>query len=157
AKEATKGAAPAPFKKACSGGVVVKLSAASAAQGGLLLAEISGVKTPTEIAGEWEGKATPIWRETPSEAVLHALLGVELEAAPGAKEWKLSWTGPDGNAVVCGVPITVRAGKFSIERLQVEQQYVHPDPEQLKRVEEEQKKMRAIYDTVTPEALWKGK
>src|SRR5262249_3870822 len=71
AKEATKGAAPAPFKKACSGGVVVKLSAASAAQGGLLLAEISGVKTPTEIAGEWEGKATPIWRETPSDAVLH--------------------------------------------------------------------------------------
>src|SRR5262249_40191395 len=38
-----------------------------------------------------------------------------------------------------------------------EQQYVQPDPEQMKRVEEEQKKMQAVYDTITPEALWKGK
>jgi hypothetical protein len=155
AKEATKSAVPAPFKKACGGGVVVKLSAASAMQGGLLLAEISGAKT--EISGEWGGRGTPVWRETPSSPVFHALLGVDLETAPGAKEWKLSWTGPDGSTVVCSVPVTVRAGKFAIERLQVEQQYVQPDPEQLKRVEEEQKKMQAIYDTITPETLWKGK
>ena len=32
-----------------------------------------------------------------------------------------------------------------------------PIPEQEKRAEEDQKKMRAIYDTVTPERLWDGK
>jgi len=51
----------------------------------------------------------------------------------------------------------VRAGKFATERLQVGKQYVQPDPEQLKRAEEDQKKMKAIYDSITPEALWKGK
>jgi murein DD-endopeptidase MepM/ murein hydrolase activator NlpD len=34
---------------------------------------------------------------------------------------------------------------------------VQPDPEQQKRAAEDQKKMRAIYDTVTPERLWDGK
>jgi len=157
AKGTTKGTAPAPFKKTCGGGVIVKLSAASAAQGGLLLAEISGVKVSTEITAEWEGRTTPVWRETPSDGVLHALLGVDLDTAPGQKEWKLTWTGPDGDPVACSVPITVRAGKFATERLQVEKQYVQPDAEQMKRVEEEQKKMQAIYDTLTPEVLWKGK
>lgn len=155
--EVKKSAAPASFKKACGGGVVVKLNAASAAQGGLFLAEISGVKPPLEISSEWNGRPSPLWRETASSSTLHALLGVDLEMIPGPKEWKLSWTGAEGNPVVCSVPITVRAGKFATERLQVEQQYVQPDPEQLKRVEEEQKKMQAIYDTVTPEVLWKGK
>ena len=157
AKGTTKGVAPAPFRKNCGEGVVVKLSAVSAVQGGLLLAEISGVKAGTEISAEWADRATPVWRETPSDAALHALLGVDLDTAPGQKEWKLSWTGADGNAVVCSVPVIVRAGKFATERLQVEKQYVQPDPEQLKRVEEEQKKMQAVYDTITPEALWKGK
>lgn len=152
-----KEAPPRAFRKACGGGVAVKLSAASATQGGLLLAEISGAKSPQEISAEWEGRATPLWRENPSAPVLHALLGVDLETPPGQKEWKLSWTGADGNAAVCSVPITVRAGKFAIERLQVEKQFVQPDPEQLKRVEEDQKKMKAIYDTITPEALWKGR
>jgi murein DD-endopeptidase MepM/ murein hydrolase activator NlpD len=126
-------------------------------QGGLLLAEISGVKAGTEVSGDWEGRATPVWLEAPSDGALHALLGVDLEMAPGQKNWKLSWTGADGNAAGCSVPVTVRAGKFPTERLQVEKQYVQPDPEQLKRVEEEQKKMQAVYDTVTPETLWKGK
>ena len=33
---------------------------------------------------------------------------------------------------------------------------MQPDPEQQKRAEEDQKKMRAIFDTTTPEVLWDG-
>jgi murein DD-endopeptidase MepM/ murein hydrolase activator NlpD len=39
----------------------------------------------------------------------------------------------------------------------VEKQFVEPNPEQEKRAAEDQKKMKAIYDTVTPERLWQGK
>src|SRR5262249_23311393 len=81
----------------------------------------------------------------------------DLEKAPGTYAWKISWTGTDGSPATCEVPIAVRAGKFATERLTVEKQYVQPDPEQQKRAEEDQKKMRAIYDTVTPQTLWKGK
>lgn len=146
-----------PSKKNCGAGVVAKLSSGNVSQGSLLLGEISGVKSSQRISGDWDGRATPLWREAPSATTLHALLGVDLEKAPGRYEWRLSWPGPDGNPVVCSVPVIVRAGKFPIERLQVEKQYVQPDPEQQKRAEEDQKKMKAIYDTITPEALWKGK
>jgi len=85
------------------------------------------------------------------------LIGVDLEKTPGQYEWKLSWSAADGKPLVCSMAVTVRAGKFPTERLTVEKQFVQPDPEQQKRAEEDQKKMKAIYDTVTPEVLWRGK
>jgi hypothetical protein len=154
---ATATEAPRPVKKNCGAGVVLKVSAGAAAQGGLLLAEVVGVQDSEPVTAEWDGRGVPLWRESRGTGVLHGLLGVDLEKAPGNYEWKVSWTGTDGNPVACSVPITVRTGKFATERLTVEKQYVQPDPEQLKRAEEDQKKMRAIYDTVTREALWKGK
>jgi Peptidase family M23 len=146
-----------PAKKICGSGVVLKLSSATASQGSLLLAEISGSKPAQEFSAQWDGRPIPLWRETPASPTLRALLGVDLEKPPGEYEWKLSWSGADGKPLACGMPITVRAGKFPTERLTVEKQFVQPDPEQQKRAEEDQKKMKAIYDTVTPEVLWKGK
>jgi hypothetical protein len=147
----------APVKKSCDSGVVLKLSSASASQGSLLLAEISGAKPSQDFSAEWDGRPIPVWRESPTSSTLHALLGVDLEKPAGRYEWKISWSGADGKPLACSLPVTVRAGKFPTERLTVEKQFVQPDPEQQKRVEEDQKKMKAIYDTVTPEVLWKGK
>src|SRR5258706_7113921 len=146
-----------PVKKTCGTGIVLKLSAAAASQGSLLLAEISGVKPSQELSAEWDGRPIPVWRETPASPKLHALLGVDLEKPAGLYEWKLSWSGADGKPFTCSLPVTVRAGKFPTEHLTVEKQFVQPDPEQQKRAEEDQKKIKAIYDTVTPQALWKGK
>jgi murein DD-endopeptidase MepM/ murein hydrolase activator NlpD len=147
----------APARKICGSGVVLKLSASNVSQGSLLLAEISGAKPSQEFSADWDGRPIPLWRETPNSPALRALIGVDLEKAPGQYEWKLSWSAADGKSLACSMPITVRAGKFPTERLTVEKQFVQPDPEQQKRVEEDQKKMKAIYDTVTPEVLWKGK
>ena len=149
--------APVPVRKTCETGITLKVSSGTTAQGSLLLAEISGAKTAQEFTAEWDGRTIPLWRETPSSTTLHALLGIDLEKPPGRYEWKLSWTAADGKSFTCSLPITVRTGKFPTEHLKVEKQYVQPDPEQQKRAEEDQKKMKAIYDTVTPEVLWKGK
>jgi murein DD-endopeptidase MepM/ murein hydrolase activator NlpD len=147
----------APVKKNCDSGVGLKLNAASASQGSLLLAQVSGAKPSQEFSAEWDGRPIPLWRETPASSTLHALLGVDLEKPAGRYEWKISWTGADGKPLSCSVPVTVRAGKFPTEHLTVEKQFVQPDLEQQKRAEEDQKKMKAIYDTVTPAVLWKGK
>jgi hypothetical protein len=146
-----------PIKKACDSGVILKLNSATTSQGSLLLAEISGVKPSQEFSAAWDGRSIPVWRETPVSPTLHALLGVDLEKPAGRYEWKFSWTAADGKPLSCSLQVTVRAGKFPTERLTVEKQFVQPDPEQQKRVEEDQKKMKAIYDTITPEVLWKGK
>ena len=126
-------------------------------QGSLLLAEVSGIKNADKVTAEWAGRALPMWQEAPGSSTRHTLLPVDLEKAAGSYEWRVSWIGESGNALSCSLPITVRAGKFPTERLTVEKQYVEPNPEQIARAEADQKKMRAIYDTITPEILWKGK
>lgn len=155
--------APGPYRaqgqvrKSCGDEITLKLNAAIATQGALLLGEVVGTRALPAITAEWDGRAIPVWSEGKNPASWHALLGVDLEKAPGRYEWKISWEGPDGKANSCSAQVTVQAGKFPTERLKVEKQFVQPDPEQQKRAEEDQKKMRAIYDTVTPEALWTGR
>ena len=146
-----------PIKKTCESGIVLKLSSGGASQGSILLGEIIGAKPGQEFSAEWAGQPMPVWRESPDSATLHTLLGVDLDKPAGSYEWKLSWSAADGKPLTCSLPVTVRAGKFPTERLSVGKQFVQPDPEQLKRVEEDQKKTKVIYDTVTPEVLWKGK
>jgi hypothetical protein len=147
----------AQIRKTCPGGVTLKVSAAVTTQGSLLLADVLGPKTLPKFTSKWDDQAMPLWREEEKSATLHGLIGVDLEKAPGRYEWEVSWPGPEGQSQTCSIFITVHAGKFPTERLKVEQQFVQPDPEQQKRAEEDQKKMKAIYDTVTPERLWDGK
>jgi murein DD-endopeptidase MepM/ murein hydrolase activator NlpD len=151
------GSAQAQVRKACGGGITLKLNAGIATQGSLLLGEVAGTKALPAITAEWNGRTIPLWSEGKNPLSLHALLGVDLQKAPGRYEWKISWEGADGQANACSAAVLVHAGKFPTERLKVEKQFVQPDPEQEKRAEEDQKKMRAIYDTVTPEPLWKGR
>jgi len=144
-------------RKSCRGGIVLTVSAGVTGQGSLLLTKVLGPATLPAFSSDWDGRAIPLWSEDEKSATLHGLIGVDLEKPPGRYEWKVSWPGPDGDALTCSVFVTVRAGKFPTERLKVEKQFVQPDPEQQKRAEEDQKKMSAIYDTVTPERLWDGK
>lgn len=147
----------AQIRKSCLGGVTLRVSSGVTAQGSLLLTEARGLKELPQFSSEWGGSAIPLWRENDKSPIWHGLIGIDLEKAPGRYEWKVSWPGPGGNAQACGIFITVRPGKFPTERLKVEKQFVQPDPEQQKRAAEDQRKMRAIYDTVTPERLWDGK
>ncbi len=121
------------------------------------MAEVLGPKNLPSFQSEWDGQAMPLWREEEKSATLHGLIGVDLEKPPGRYEWKVSWPGPEGQSQSCSLFVTVHAGKFPTEHLKVEKQFVQPDPEQQKRAEADQKTMRAIYDTVTPERLWDGK
>src|SRR5208337_1581802 len=151
------GPVPGQVRKTCEGGVTLRLNTGVTAQGSLLFVEVAGTKPFAEFAGDWDGRAIPLWREAEKPGTLHGLIGVDLEKAPGRYAWKVSWKNAAGEAKSCSALVTVRAGKFPTERLTVEEQFVQPDPEQEKRAEEDQKKMRAIFETVTPERYWDGK
>jgi murein DD-endopeptidase MepM/ murein hydrolase activator NlpD len=143
----------------CGNGVELRVSAAFPTQGTLLIAEVRSAKSVTDIAGKWTDRDISFWQETgPSVRtnVWRALLGVDLEQ--GAGDYKFSITGKsaDGAALACEAPITVRVGKFPTERLKVAPNFVEPNPEQAAKAAEDQKKLRAIYATATPEKLWTG-
>lgn len=148
--------ASAQMVKKCPGGLTLKLSSANTGQGSLLLAEVMGSRALSEVNGEWNGRAMALWKEGASSRTLHGLIGVDLEKPSGKYEWKVTWNDRDRDSVSCSALVTVRKGKFPTEQLKVEKQFVQPDPEQQRRAEEDQNKMRAIYDTVTPERFWDG-
>jgi hypothetical protein len=146
----------AQFIKKCPDGISLRKNSALSTQGALLLVEVVGAKRLPQIKGEWNGRELELWSEGNSSTVLHGLIGVDLEKPPGTYSWTVSWKNKEGEAVTCSDSVTVRIGKFPTEHLKVEKQFVEPDPEQQKRAEEDSKKMKAIYDAVTPERLWDG-
>jgi murein DD-endopeptidase MepM/ murein hydrolase activator NlpD len=147
-------------KLRCGQGAELRLSSPESSQGSLLLVEMRSAKPFKEIKGEWAGKEVPFWRaETGAKSrfsVYRALLGVDLEQAAGKYDFAVTADAQSGEKMGCSVGVTVKAGHFATESLQVEQQFVEPSPEQLQRAQEEQKKLREIFGRVTPERLWQG-
>ncbi|HKW61520.1 MAG TPA: M23 family metallopeptidase [Candidatus Acidoferrum sp.] len=122
-------------------------------------------KPLSEVKAEWNSKNVPFWQVSTSGAdsnkvpvtdLREAILGVDLEKAPGTYPLLVHVQAVADKPEACTLQIPVRAGKFATERLQVGKQFVEPSPEEIKRANEERDKLRAIFDQVTPEKLWDG-
>jgi murein DD-endopeptidase MepM/ murein hydrolase activator NlpD len=142
--------------RSCSPGAELRLSAPESSQGSLLLVSLKSAKPLTEVQADWDGRTIPFWQNTGNHAVQSGLLGVDLEKAPGKYELKVTGQSAAGGKVACSVTLLVKAGRFATERLQVGKQFVEPSPEQIQRADEERRKLREIFDRVTPERLWNG-
>jgi murein DD-endopeptidase MepM/ murein hydrolase activator NlpD len=146
----------------CGSGVQLRLSSPEAAQGTLLLAQVRSEKPLVEVSGRWNDRDVPFWQEGEKKKsngdadVRKALLGVDLEKAAGKYEFAVAAQLQSGERVSCVATVAVREGHFATENLTVKKQFVEPDPEQEARAEAETKRLRVIYDTVTPERLWNG-
>jgi murein DD-endopeptidase MepM/ murein hydrolase activator NlpD len=173
-KPAPRKSAPAAWTKFdCGQGVELRLSAANSSQGSLVLAELRSAKPLAEVAGTWDEKAVPFWQEPvvatkkvdarkttapPSGLDLHrALLGVDLEKPAGTYDFQSTAKNAAGDLLTCKASIAVKAGKFATEHLNVAPNFVEPNPEQLAKAEEDRKRLREIFATVTPEKLWSGR
>jgi murein DD-endopeptidase MepM/ murein hydrolase activator NlpD len=148
----------------CTGGVELRLSAPQASQGSLILAVVRSQKSLREVTGKWNERDVYFW-EGGSTAAAHrsthnyvneALLGVDLEKAPGDYEFSVSATMENGEHAECTATLAVRAGKFATESLTVQKQFVEPNEQQAQRAVAEQEKLRQIFDHITPEKLWGG-
>ena len=84
------------------------------------------------------------------------LLGVDLQKPAGKYEFMVAGELQDGERVSCRAMVEVKEGHFATENLTVKKQFVEPDPEQVARAEAETKRLREIFDRVTPERLWNG-
>jgi murein DD-endopeptidase MepM/ murein hydrolase activator NlpD len=146
----------------CESGITLTLSTADAAQGTLLLVRLRSVKPLGEVSGKWNERDVPFWQEkskehaAPSSDVREALLGVDLEKPAGKYEFAVVGQLQSGETVSCKAIVEVKEGHFATENLTVKKQFVEPNPEQEARAEAETKRLREIYDSVTPERLWDG-
>jgi murein DD-endopeptidase MepM/ murein hydrolase activator NlpD len=148
----------------CSGGVELRLSAPQASQGSLILAQIRSQKSLREVTGKWNERNVYFWDGGSAAATRRginthqheALLGVDLEKAPGDYELSVSAIAENGERAECSATLAVRAGKFATESLTVQKQFVEPNEQQAQRAVAEQEKLRRIFDHITPEKLWHG-
>ncbi len=150
--------APTATKFNCGQGVELRLSSPASTQGSLLLAELRSPKPLSDIQATWDEKQIPFWHETSPKRqdVRHAFVGVDLEKPAGKYDFTVSAQPEGGAPASCTAAITVSAGKFATERLKVAPNFVEPNPEQLAKAEEDRKKLRELFATVTPEKLWTG-
>ena len=142
---------------ACTPGTELRLSAPESSQGSLLLIELKSAQGLAEVKGAWGGRKVAFWQESGKEGIQRGLVGVDLEKAPGEYELKVTGRTASGEKIVCSAMVEVKKGQFATEKLQVGKQFVEPNPEQIKRANEELQKLREIFDRVTPERLWDGK
>ena len=144
----------------CAPGIELRLSALQARQGSLLAAILISGKPLTEIKGTWDGHEVPFWVARPWQngrtERQEALLSIDLEKAPGTYELILSGKTADDTPFTCKASVRVTLGHFPTESLQVAKQFAEPDEEQTKRANAEREKLRAIFDQITPQPLWKG-
>lgn len=140
----------------CGHGVSLRLTTSTAAQGSLLEAEIRGAAQLAGLKAEWTGHELPLWVDAKYKGVQHTLLGVDLDQVPAKYDLKLTAPLPGGDSFACSVEISVKAGKFPVEKLTVAKQFVEPNPEEVARANQERQHLREIFSTVTPERLWQG-
>jgi murein DD-endopeptidase MepM/ murein hydrolase activator NlpD len=156
-------AKPKPAKVDCGGSIDLRVSVATPAQGTLLIAEIHSPDALSGVVGKWIDRDISFWQATPTGAnipkgtiVWRALIGVDLEQAAGDYKFSVTGKSSNGTPIACEAAIAVRTGKFPTEHLKVAPNFVEPNPEQAAKAADDQKKLRAIYATVTPENLWTG-
>jgi len=154
--------AAAAHAEDCGSGVQLRLSAPGAAQGTLLLVTVRSENPLGQLTGKWNEREVPFWRAAakepgaPGADMRHALLGVDLQKPAGKYEFSVEAELQNRDRVSCQVMLEVDEGHFATENLTVKKQFVEPDPEQVARAEAETKRLREIFDRVTPERLWDG-
>jgi murein DD-endopeptidase MepM/ murein hydrolase activator NlpD len=141
--------------KSCGPGVRLRLSVPVVTQGSLLLVELHSAKPLENLRADWGGQEVEFWRPDPRFENRRAVLGVDLERPEGEYELTLH-SNVAGAPVSCTAAVTVHAGRFPTENLQVAPKFVEPGPEELKRAQEERDRLRVIFATLTPEKLWQG-
>ncbi len=96
---------------------------------------------------EWQGFST-----LDGTAIL---MGVDMDAEPGAQEYVIERNGPQGAAIVARGAVIVKKTAFASQSLSLPDSQVDLDPDTLRRVEMEQSAMLAAMQPVTPR-LWEG-
>jgi murein DD-endopeptidase MepM/ murein hydrolase activator NlpD len=85
------------------------------------------------------------------------LVGIDLEAKPGRYSVKGTVRFTDGQTVELEQVVHVLPKAFPVQRIQVEERYVTLDPKAEQRAEEESKRLKALWETSTPQKLWQGR
>ena len=85
-----------------------------------------------------------------------ALIGIDLSTKPGRYRLKMTGVDRDGKSVVAGRILSISTKRFPTRRLAVDEKFVTPPADVTARIEEEGKRVKEIFASVTPDKFWSG-
>jgi hypothetical protein len=86
-----------------------------------------------------------------------ALFGIDLETKPGRHAWRVGVVEPGREPRSAQGSVKIVRRDFHVERLTLPNTMVDLDPETERRAVAESKQLAALYRTITPDRLWRGK
>ena len=122
-------------------------------QGDVVMLFVSGVGDARDVEGSLGGRPLVFF---PHRGEYAALAGLDLETKPGTVPWSVGAVDASGTSRRAAGRVTVKAGGFPVQHLTLPTPMVDLDPEAEQRATNEAARLRALYDTVTPERLWRG-
>ncbi len=122
-------------------------------QGATVVLLVGGTKGARDVEGSLGSQHLSFF---PYGEEFAALAGIDLEAKPGKVPWRIGLVDRAGTPRKLAGTVTVKAGGFAVERLTLPPGMVDLDPETERRAANEAIRLRTLYDTVTPERLWRG-
>jgi murein DD-endopeptidase MepM/ murein hydrolase activator NlpD len=123
-------------------------------QGDVAMVFLTGLPDAKTVEGSLAGLSLTFFPYGDGYA---ALAGLDLEARPGMAAWRVGVVDARGQPLKASGRLQIRARKFPVQRLTLPREMVELDAPTLNRVEEESKRLRTLYATITPERLWRGR
>jgi murein DD-endopeptidase MepM/ murein hydrolase activator NlpD len=117
--------------------------------------ELIRVEAPAtaKIDGEWMGHAIQFFRGRDGRAWF-ALVGVDVEAAAGPSQMKITVSLDKGIIYDLSRTIEIHPAVYRTESITVQPKFVEPGPDALRQIEAERKLKEDIFATSAPEPLW---
>jgi len=123
-------------------------------QGDVAVVFVSGVHRAREVEGSVGGRPLAFF---PYGEEYAALAGIDLETKPGKIAWKVGVVEAAGSPRKASGTITVRSRRFAVQRLTLPAPMVDLDPQTERRAVAEAGRLRTLYETLSPERLWRGR
>jgi murein DD-endopeptidase MepM/ murein hydrolase activator NlpD len=151
------------WRRGALGAVLLLLTAAPASalelrvvppspgQGEVAVVFLSGTRGARQVEGSLAGRPLHFFPLGEEHA---ALAGIDLEARSGQAPWQISVVDAGGIARQTAGSIVVQPRTFPLQRLTLPAPMVDLSPEAERRAAAEAARLRALYQTVTPERLW---
>jgi murein DD-endopeptidase MepM/ murein hydrolase activator NlpD len=132
----------------------VRVAPPSPRQGDVAIVYVTGIRGARDVQGSLRDRPLHFF---PYGEEYAALVGIDLEAKPGKVGWRVGVVDALGGSRKAAGAVTLRARKFPIQRLTLPKPMVDLDPEAERRATDEAARLRALFETVTPERLWQGR
>ncbi len=115
---------------------------------------VKDVTDTATVEGSVDGKPLTFFPYAGGQA---ALFGVDLETKPGTHTWRVGVVEPGREPRSARGSVKIVRRDFHVERLTLPNTMVDLDPETERRAVAEGKQLAALYRTITPERIWRGK